>query len=122
MIIDPEPGDVLVAGAGSREGGTTGWIEDQRYPLTRSQADVLAQPAELVAEQGAERALAALERARELDPDTEEAYFRIIHVQLQLGRRDEASRTVESLRQHQRALGVEGDYRTGKSLSDAFRP
>ncbi|MFC5829528.1 tetratricopeptide repeat protein [Nonomuraea insulae] len=103
------------------QGLTAEWVEDQRYPLTRSQADVLAQLAELLAEEDAERALAALERARRLDPDTEETYFRIIRLQLQLGRRDDASRTAELLRQHQHGLGVSGDYLTEKRLGEMFR-
>ncbi|MEU1728427.1 LysM peptidoglycan-binding domain-containing protein [Nonomuraea sp. NPDC005692] len=102
------------------EGLTAEWIEDQRYPLTRSQADVLAQLAEHLTDVDAEGALAALERARELDPDTEETYFRIIRLQLRLDRRDDASRTAELLRQHQRSLGVPGDYRTEKRLSEVL--
>jgi DNA-binding SARP family transcriptional activator len=103
------------------EGLTAEWIEDQRYPLTRSQADVLAQLAELLTEADAEGALTALERARELDPDTEETYFRIIRLQLRLDRRDDASRTAELLRQHQHSLGVSGDYRTERRLSEVLQ-
>jgi DNA-binding SARP family transcriptional activator len=103
------------------QGLTAEWLEDQRYPLTRSQADVLAQLAELLVEEDAEGALIALERARELDPDTEETYFRIIRVQLRLGRRDDASRTAELLRQHQRSVGISGDSQTEKRLSEVFR-
>ncbi|MFC5835559.1 AfsR/SARP family transcriptional regulator [Nonomuraea insulae] len=103
------------------QGLTAEWIEDQRYPLTRSQADVLAQLAELLTEEDPERALAALERARKLDPDTEETYFRIIRLQLDLGRRDDASRTAELLRQHQHGLGISGDYQTEKRLGEMFR-
>ncbi|MFI9846689.1 hypothetical protein ACIHFD_57380 [Nonomuraea sp. NPDC051941] len=103
---------------GLAEGLTAEWIEDQRYPLTRSQADVLAQLAELLAGEDDEQALSALERARELDPDTEETYFRIIRLQLRLNRRDEASRTAELLRQHQRSLGVAGDYQAEKRLTE----
>jgi DNA-binding SARP family transcriptional activator len=103
------------------EGLTAEWIEDQRYPLTRSQADVLSQLAELLAEEDPEQALSALERARELDPDTEETYFRIIRLQLRLQRRDDASRTAELLRQHQRSLGLSGDYQTEKRLTQVLR-
>ncbi|MBT2235569.1 tetratricopeptide repeat protein [Nonomuraea sp. NEAU-A123] len=98
------------------QGLTAEWIEDQRYPLTRSQADVLSQLAELLSEDDAEQALSALERARKIDPDTEETYFRIIRLQLQLERRDDASRTAELLRQHQRSLGLTGDSRTESLL------
>ncbi|MEV5896703.1 hypothetical protein [Nonomuraea fuscirosea] len=98
------------------QGFSAEWIEDQRYPLTRSQADILTQLADLLAEEEPERALLALERALKLDPDTEETYFRIIGLQLQLGRRDHASRTAELLRQHQRGLGVAGDYQTEQRL------
>ncbi|MGP4102902.1 hypothetical protein [Nonomuraea sp. KM90] len=103
------------------QGLTAEWVEDQRYPLTRSQADVLAQLAELLTEDDPERALIALEQARIIDPDTEETYFRIIGVQLRLGRRDDASRTAELLRQHQHSLGVSGDYQTEKRLSEIFQ-
>jgi DNA-binding SARP family transcriptional activator len=102
------------------QGLTAEWIEDQRYPLTRSQADVLAQLAELLSEDDAEQALSVLERSRKLDPDTEETYFRIIRLQLRLDRRDEASRTAELLRQHQRSLGVSGDSHTEKRLAKMF--
>ncbi|MEU1389974.1 MULTISPECIES: LysM peptidoglycan-binding domain-containing protein [unclassified Nonomuraea] len=123
-----EPADRLVALTKAAElctgelaeGLTAEWIEDQRYPLTRSQADVLAQLAEHLTDVDAEGALAALERARQLDPDTEETYFRIIRLQLRLDRRDDASRTAELLRQHQRSLGVPGDYRTEKRLSEVL--
>ncbi|NJP98005.1 LysM peptidoglycan-binding domain-containing protein [Nonomuraea sp. FMUSA5-5] len=104
------------------QGLTAEWIEDQRYPLTRSQADVLAQLAELLVEEDPERALIALEQARVIDPDTEETYFRIMRLQLQLGRRDDASRTAELLRQHQQSLGVSGDYQTEKHLGEIFQP
>ncbi|MGW3352178.1 BTAD domain-containing putative transcriptional regulator [Nonomuraea rubra] len=102
------------------QGLTAEWVEDQRYPLTRSQADVLAQLAELLAEDDAERALSVLEQARAIDPDTEETYFRIIRLQLRVGRRDDAARTAELLRQHQRSLGVSGDYQSEKRLSEMF--
>ncbi|MEQ4720945.1 hypothetical protein [Nonomuraea sp. B19D2] len=103
------------------EGLSADWIEEQRYPLTRSQADVLSQLAELLATEDPEQALSALERARVLDPDTEETYFRIIRLQLRLDRRDEASRTAELLRQHQRSLGLSGDYQTEKRLTQMLR-
>ncbi|MFI7114474.1 LysM peptidoglycan-binding domain-containing protein [Nonomuraea sp. NPDC050227] len=123
-----EPADRLVALTKAAElctgelaeGLTAEWIDDQRYPLTRSQADVLAQLAEHLTDVDAEGALAALERARQLDPDTEETYFRIIRLQLRLDRRDDASRTAELLRQHQRSLGVPGDHRTEKRLSEVL--
>ncbi|MGW0809014.1 hypothetical protein [Nonomuraea sp. NPDC002799] len=102
------------------EGLTAEWIEDQRYPLIRSQADVLAQLAELLADEDIEQALSALERARRLDPDTEETYFQIIRLQLRLDRRDEASRTAQLLRQHQSGLGLSTDYQTEKRLGEIF--
>ncbi|MEV4170172.1 tetratricopeptide repeat protein [Nonomuraea sp. NPDC049709] len=103
------------------EGLTAEWIEDQRYPLTRSQADVLSQLAELLVAEDPEQALSALERARALDPDTEETYFRIIRLQLRLNRRDEASRTAELLRQHQRSIGLPRDLQTEKRLTQILR-
>ncbi|MFI7643658.1 hypothetical protein [Nonomuraea sp. NPDC049400] len=44
------------------EGLTAEWIEEQRYPLTRSQADVLSQLAELLAAEDPEQALSATAR------------------------------------------------------------
>ncbi|MFG1705411.1 hypothetical protein ACFLIM_19655 [Nonomuraea sp. M3C6] len=103
------------------EGLTAEWVEDHRYPLTRSQADILSQLAEHLVEEDPEQALSALERARELDPDTEETYFRIILLQVRLDRRDDASRTAELLRQHQRSLGLSGDYQTERRLAEVLR-
>ncbi|MEV0196351.1 hypothetical protein [Nonomuraea sp. NPDC050691] len=96
------------------------WIDDHRYPLTRSQADLLTQYAEELATETPERAVEALERARVLDPDAEETYLRIVRLQLGLGRRDDARRTAQLLRQRHQALGVPLDARTEKLLAQAF--
>ncbi len=96
------------------------WLDEHRYPLTRSQADVLSQLAELCADEEPERALDALEKARTLDPDTEEIYLRIIRLQLSLGRRDDARRTVKLLRQRQAGLGISPDPRAERALTTLF--
>ncbi|MBN6050741.1 LysM peptidoglycan-binding domain-containing protein, partial [Nonomuraea sp. RK-328] len=96
------------------------WIDDHRYPLTRSQADLLSQYAEELATEAPERAIEALEHARVLDPDAEETYLRIVRLQLGLGRRDDARRTAQLLRQRHQALGVPLDTRTEKLLAQAF--
>ncbi|MFC0860939.1 tetratricopeptide repeat protein [Sphaerimonospora cavernae] len=102
------------------QGLETEWIEEHRYPLTRSQADLLTQLAEHHAEEDPEQALEALERARALDPDAEETYLRIARLQLRLKRRDEARRTVELLRQRLSGLGAPLSARTEKLLSTLF--
>lgn len=98
----------------------TEWIEDYRYPLTRSQADVLSQFADQCAADDPECALNALERARCLDPDTEELYLRIVRLQLRLGRRDDARRSAELLRKRLHGLGLVISTRTERLLIDAF--
>lgn len=98
------------------QGLETEWIEEHRYPMTRSQADVLSQLAERCAEENPEQALDALERARALDPDAEETYLRIIRIQLDLDHKDDARRTAKLLRQHQSGLGIPFDSRTERVL------
>ncbi|MFG1861071.1 tetratricopeptide repeat protein [Microbispora bryophytorum] len=98
----------------------TEWLDEHRYPLTRSQADVLSQLAELCGDGDPEQALNALERARALDPDTEETYLHIIRLQLSLRRRDDARRTAKLLRQHQTGLGIPSSPRTEKALATLF--
>ncbi|WP_352241110.1 tetratricopeptide repeat protein [Microbispora sp. NBRC 16548] len=88
--------------------------------MTRSQADVLSQLAELCGDDDPEQALYALERARALDPDTEETYLRIIRLQLGLGRRDDARRTAKLLRQCQAGLGLPPNPKTEKTLASLF--
>ncbi|MEW9532860.1 hypothetical protein [Microbispora sp. NPDC049125] len=99
----------------------TEWIDEYRYPLTRSQADVLSQLAEQSEEEDPEQALIALERARVLDPDTEETYLRIVRLQLRLGRRDDARRTAKLLRQQTGALGISTSQRTERLLAALFQ-
>ncbi|WP_182884208.1 LysM peptidoglycan-binding domain-containing protein [Microbispora sp. H10885] len=99
----------------------TEWLDEHRYPLTRSQADVLSQLAELYTHQYPEKALDALERARNLDPDVEETYLLIIRLQLALGRRDDARRTTKLLRQRQHGLSIATSARTERLLTDLFR-
>ncbi|WP_182876063.1 AfsR/SARP family transcriptional regulator [Microbispora sp. H10670] len=98
----------------------TEWLDEHRYPLTRSQADVLSQLAELCEDDDPEQALNALERARALDPDNEETYLRIVRLQINLGRRDDARRTVKLLRQRQAGLGIAPNPRTERALATLF--
>ncbi|MGP3916276.1 AfsR/SARP family transcriptional regulator [Nonomuraea sp. 10N515B] len=110
----------LCAGELAR-GMETEWIEDHRYPLTRSQADVLSQLAHRYTAVEPERALQLLEQARNLDPEAEELYVRIVQLQLQLGRREEARRSAELLRRRLHTLGLAISSRTEQALSSAFR-
>lgn len=96
------------------------WIDDHRYPVVRSQADLLSQYAEDLEPEAPERAIEILERVRVLDPDVEETYIRIVRLQVQLGRRDDARRTAQLLRQRHQALGVPLDTRTEKLISNAL--
>ncbi|GAA4199833.1 tetratricopeptide repeat protein [Microbispora amethystogenes] len=98
----------------------TEWIDEHRYPLTRSQADILSQLAELCGDNDPEQALNALERARAMDPDTEETYLRIVRLQLDLGRRDDARRTVKLLRQRHTDLGIPPAPRAEKAFATLF--
>ncbi|MFI6326522.1 tetratricopeptide repeat protein [Nonomuraea sp. NPDC050556] len=98
----------------------TDWIEDHRYPLTRSQADLLSQYASRLAEDDPEQALDTLERARQLDPEAEELYVNIVELQLRLGQRDAARRSVDLLRKHQRGLGLAISPLTERRLRDVF--
>ncbi|GLX09070.1 bacterial transcriptional activator domain-containing protein [Microbispora sp. NBRC 16548] len=102
------------------EAHQTEWLDEHRYPLTRSQADVLSQLAELCGDDDPEQALNALEKSRTLDPDTEETYLRIIRLQLSLGRRDDARRTAKLLRQRQAGLGLPPNPRTERALATLF--
>ncbi|MFF4122429.1 tetratricopeptide repeat protein [Microbispora rosea] len=124
----PEPGAKLSALLKAAEscngelahGLETEWLDEHRYPLTRSRADVLSQLAELCGDDDPEQALVALEKARTLDPDTEETYLRIIRLQLSLGRRDDARRTAKLLRQRQAGLGIPPNPRTERALAALF--
>lgn len=67
-----------------------------------------------------ERALAALERARALDPDTEEIYVRVIRLQQRLGRPDAARRTARLLRSRLDELGLEPSTETHELLVSLY--
>ncbi|RBQ21185.1 hypothetical protein DP939_00130 [Spongiactinospora rosea] len=103
------------------QGLETEWIDDHRYPLTRSQADTLCQYAELITDRAPEQALEALERARTLDPDTEDVYLRIIALQVHLNRRDDAHRTAQLLRRHNHNLGIPTGTRTENHIGRLLR-
>jgi DNA-binding SARP family transcriptional activator len=97
------------------------WLEDRRYPLIRSQADVLSQLAEHLTDTDPEQALDALERARVLDPDADDVYFRIMRLQVRLDRPGDARRTAELLRQHQCSLGIPTSPKTEKHIADLLK-
>lgn len=94
------------------DGALWEWLDEERYPLTRAQCDALAQLAELHEPDNPERALQILEKARTLDPDTEEIYRRIIKIQASLGRVDAANRTAHLLRKRLNEVGLEPDRKT----------
>jgi DNA-binding SARP family transcriptional activator len=97
------------------------WLEEHRYPLTRSQADSLSQLAELYEDKDLEAALGTLERARTLDPDNENTYIRIIEIQLRLAHREQALRTAELMHQRLRSMGIEVTPSTEKRLASLLR-
>jgi DNA-binding SARP family transcriptional activator len=103
-------------------GAAYDWIDEQRYPLTRAQCDALAHLAELTEPCDPERALAALEQARVLDPDNEEIYLRVIRLQLRLERPDAARRTGRLLRARLDELGVEPRPETHEVLASLHGP
>lgn len=82
------------------------WIDEHRYIVTRSQADTLTRLADLHTSQDPERSVDLLERVRTLEPGTEETYLQIIQLQVSMGRRQEARRTVELLRHNLDELGA----------------
>ncbi|MEV5576600.1 BTAD domain-containing putative transcriptional regulator [Spirillospora sp. NPDC052269] len=94
------------------EGAYYEWLDEHRYPATRAQCDALVQLAELSESEGPEGALQMLESARDLDPDNEEVYRRIIQIQVGLGRTDAAKRTLHLLRKRLHEIGLEPERET----------
>lgn len=101
-------------------GAAYDWIDEERYPLTRASCDALAQLAELTVHDHPERALAALEQARTLDPDNEEIYRRLVQLQLRLERPDAVKRTARLLRARLDELGVDPEPETQSLLASLY--
>ncbi|WP_369407235.1 bacterial transcriptional activator domain-containing protein [Microtetraspora malaysiensis] len=97
------------------------WVLDERYPLIVAQVDALTQLADLVEGDDAERALELLDQARRLDPDTEDTWCRLIRLQVQLGRADQARQTGRLLRAHMQSLQVEPMPETQEWLASPAR-
>ncbi|PZG33033.1 hypothetical protein C1I98_28990 [Spongiactinospora gelatinilytica] len=93
------------------------WVLDEKYPLTLAQVDVLTQFASLCQADDPDRAVDALERAREIDPDAEESWCHLIRLQLQLGRPDQARHTGQLLQAHLHTLQVEPTTDTEELLA-----
>lgn len=103
------------------EGADYEWLDEVRHPLSRLQADALAQLAGLLEAADPNQALAVLEQVRALDPDTEETYRRIITVQSRLGRLDHARRTARLLMSRLKLLGAVPEPATRDLFNRVFR-
>ncbi|WP_203872003.1 bacterial transcriptional activator domain-containing protein, partial [Planomonospora parontospora] len=94
------------------------WLDDRRSGQRRVQTDVLVRLAELRAPADPQAALDVLERAVALDPDPEEAWRRLIRLQLELGHRDRAGEAATLLRRRLCAMGVRPTRETERLLSE----
>ncbi|MFI0420476.1 BTAD domain-containing putative transcriptional regulator [Spongiactinospora sp. 9N601] len=93
------------------------WVLDEKYPLTLAQVDVLTQFASLCQADDPERAVDALERARDIDPDAEETWCHLIRLLHNLGRPAQARHTGQLLRAHLHGLQVEPTSETEELLA-----
>ncbi|GGK70185.1 hypothetical protein Ppa06_36450 [Planomonospora parontospora subsp. parontospora] len=100
------------------EGLAREWLDDRRSGQRRVQTDVLVRLAELRAPADPQAALDVLERAVALDPDPEEAWRRLIRLQLELGHRDRAGEAATLLRRRLCAMGVRPTRETERLLSE----
>ena len=92
------------------------WIEETRETLRRDQVDTLARIAELTEDDEPEHALAALERAINVDRYQETLYRRIMTIQGRLHRPDAARRTYQLLESRLAELDAEPDDSTARLL------
>ncbi|MFE3452483.1 LysM peptidoglycan-binding domain-containing protein [Nonomuraea sp. NPDC059194] len=96
------------------------WVDEHRYAMTRSQADTLSRYAALRENDAPEEAIALLDRARRLEPGIEETPLQIVRIQLRLGRRADARRTAEQLRQELDSLGLRVSRAAEHELTEMF--
>jgi DNA-binding SARP family transcriptional activator len=99
------------------------WVEPAREDLHRRALDVLIRLAEYHSEDGRpDAAIAALERAIELDPICEDAYRRLITLQAQLGRDDASQRAWRLLLGRLADLDLEPEATTAELIHDLLTP
>lgn len=99
------------------------WVEPAREDLHRRVLDVLIRLAEYHGDDGRpDAAIAALERAIELDPICEDAYRRLIALQAQLGRDDAAQRAWRLLLGRLAELDLEPEATTTELIHDLLTP
>ncbi|WP_084965775.1 LysM peptidoglycan-binding domain-containing protein [Thermoactinospora rubra] len=96
------------------------WVDEHRYALTRSQADTLSRLVALREHDDPEEAIALLERVRILEPGAEDAAIQIARIQLRLGRRDDARRTIELLRRELDFLGLRMSPAATRQVAELF--
>lgn len=92
------------------------WIEPEREALRRLAVEAFTQLAALHERDKPDRALAALERARNLDQYGEEIYQRIMSLQARLGRTDAVRRTFHLLETALEELGADPNEETQQLL------
>jgi DNA-binding SARP family transcriptional activator len=99
------------------------WVEPAREDLHRRALDVHIRLAELYSEDGHhDAAVAALERAIELDAICEDAYRRLIVLQARLGRTDAAQRAWRLLLGHLAELDLEPEAATADLVHEVLTP
>jgi DNA-binding SARP family transcriptional activator len=99
------------------------WVEPAREDLHRRALDVHIRLAEYHGDDGRpDAAIAALERAIELDPICEDAYRRLIALQSQLGRNDAAQRAWRLLLGRLAELDLEPEATTAELIHDLLAP
>jgi DNA-binding SARP family transcriptional activator len=99
------------------------WVEPAREGLHRRALDVHIRLAELYSEDGrSDAAVAALERAIELDSICEDAYRRLIVLQAGLGRTDGAQRAWRLLLGHLAELDLEPEAATADLVHEVLIP
>lgn len=94
------------------DGAEFPWRDREGWPITRAVADALTQLAELHRRTDPDRAIEILGQCLTLDPDCEEGYRNIVSLQWHVGRRAEARRTVQTLKQRLAVLGARPEEET----------
>ena len=99
------------------------WVEPAREDLHRRALDVHIRLAELYADDGrSDAAIAVLERAIDLDPICEDAYRRLIVLEVGLGRADAAQRTWRLLLGRLAELDLEPEGATAELVHEVLSP
>jgi DNA-binding SARP family transcriptional activator len=98
------------------------WVEPEREALRRQAVDALVHLAGLVEREEPERAIAALERAKNIDRYAEEIYQRTMILQARLGRPDAVRRTHRLLETNLEELSADPSEETKKLLWRLLHP